>query len=158
MWIKAIVSTLLCFAVFHVMATADDEQQLRQLEKDLEAAMVSGNVEFLDQASADSFVFSHGDAWIEGGTPFLVEDKQQWLNAIAGKPYAFRNGETYAIQFHDDVALVTGNYSSGRTIPNAYIEFKVWYIRTYAKRDGRWLILSHYTAKGPDILKKEPIQ
>ena len=54
-----------------------------------------------------------------------------------------------AVELHDDVAITYGRYVGH--IPSSPPErrwFYVWYQKVYAKRDGRWVYLSHRTVDG----------
>jgi uncharacterized protein DUF4440 len=119
-------------------------------EKEMEAAVVRGDVAFLDRACASDFTFTHGDGWTTGGAPLRVEDKAQWLASVGKAPYLFRNLDSVKVEMHGDVAITYGMYraqnKSGTPDRGA---FTVWFERVYAYRDGRWQYLSHRTVHGP---------
>src|SRR5215813_13858986 len=48
-------------------------------EKQMEAAVVRGDVKFLDRALSPDFIFTHGDGWTSGGAPLKVDTKASWL-------------------------------------------------------------------------------
>jgi hypothetical protein len=51
---------------------------------------------------------------------------------------------------HGDVLVTYGRYIAHRTVGDpAKAWFSVWFERVYAKRDGRWIYLSHRTVHGP---------
>src|SRR5467141_3591392 len=59
-------------------------------EKQMEAAVVRGDVTFLDKICASDFSFTHGDGWTTGGAPLRVEDRAHWLASISKAPYLLR--------------------------------------------------------------------
>src|SRR4051812_45599039 len=61
-------------------------------EKAMEAAVVRGDVKFLDRALSPDFLFTHGDGWVEGGAPLKVDTKATWLEYVAKQPspYIYR--------------------------------------------------------------------
>ena len=56
-----------------VMAQSDPAAEVLAFEREVEAAIVRGDVEFMERACAPTFVFSHGDGWTTGGDPFRVD-------------------------------------------------------------------------------------
>jgi hypothetical protein len=119
-------------------------------EREIEAAVVRGDVGFVDAASAPTFTFTHGDGWTTGGAPLRVDSRADWLATVAKSPYASRVLDSVKTEVHGDVVITYGRYvgrfknaASGRR------QFTVWYERVYAKRDGKWQYLSHRTVDGP---------
>jgi hypothetical protein len=119
-------------------------------EREIEAAVVRGDVGFVDAASAPTFTFTHGDGWTTGGAPLRVDSRADWLATVARSPYASRVLDSVKTEVHGDVVITYGRYvgrfknaAPGRRV------FTVWYQRVYAKRDGRWQYLSHRTVDGP---------
>ena len=129
---------------------ADPTAEVIQFEKDIEVAVVRGDVEFLDRACAPDFSFTHGDGWTTGKPPLRVENKAQWLASVGKAPYLSRDLDSVQVERHGDIVITYGRYrarnkaaSPGRT------EFIVWFERVYAWRNGRWQYLSHRTVNGP---------
>src|SRR5262245_52724696 len=79
-------------------------------EKEMEAAVVRGDVAYLDRACASDFSFTHGDGWTTGGAPLRVENKAQWLAAVGRAPYQFRNLDAVKVEMHGDIAITYGMY------------------------------------------------
>jgi hypothetical protein len=62
-------------------------------------------------------------------------------------------------EMHGDIAITYGRYIAhttgdtalgiDRSIPPDKRWFSVWFERVYAKRDGKWIYLSHRTVHGP---------
>jgi Domain of unknown function (DUF4440) len=119
-------------------------------ERDVEAAVVRGDVAFVDAASAPTFTFTHGDGWTRGGEPLRVDSRADWLAAVAASPYASRVLDSVKTEVHGDVVITYGRYV-GRFKNGApgRRQFTVWYERVYARRGGRWQYLSHRTVNGP---------
>jgi len=128
----------------------DVAAEVLAFERDVEAAVVRGDVGFVDAASAPTFTFTHGDGWTTGGEPLRVDSRADWLATVAKSPYASRVLDSVKTEVHGDVVITYGRYvgrfkeaASGRR------QFTVWYERVYSKRDGKWQYLSHRTVNGP---------
>ena len=120
-------------------------------EKTMEAAVVRGDVKFLDQICASDFSFTHGDGWTTGGEPLRVENKAQWLAAVAKRPYLSRDLAQVQVEMHGDIAVTYGVYRARYRAPNdpKRADFTVWFERVYARRNGQWQYVSHRTVHGP---------
>ena len=59
-------------------------------EREIEAAVVRGDVALVDAASASTFTFTHGDGWTTGGAPLRVDSRADWMATVAKAPYASR--------------------------------------------------------------------
>ena len=130
-------------------------------EKEMEAAVVRGDVKFLEKALSDDFLFTHGDGWVEGGAPLKVDTKATWLAYVTQQPppYFYRELDKVQVELHGDIALTIGRYlylprssNSRPTTSHLY----VWFERVYAKQNGQWKHLSHRTTKGPVREEDEP--
>ena len=124
-------------------------RDLIALERQIEHAVLTADVAFLDRVCADDFTYTHGDGWTTGGAHRGVETKSDWLDSLPGR-YSLRDIETYDVELHGDVAMTTGQVRA-RTGP-ADAEpraFSFWYVRVYGRRDGQWRYLSHRTVSGP---------
>jgi hypothetical protein len=119
-------------------------------EREIEAAVVRGDVSFVDGASAPTFTFTHGDGWTTGGAPLRVDSRADWLATVSKAPYASRVLDSVKTEVHGDVVITYGRYVGRfKSAPPGRRQFTVWYERVYAKRDGRWQYLSHRTVNGP---------
>jgi hypothetical protein len=123
-------------------------------EKQMEAAVVRGDVKFLERALSPDFLFTHGDGWVDGGAPLKVDTKATWLEYVAKQPspYIYRELDHVQVELHGDIALTIGRYlylprpnSPHPTTNHLY----VWFERVYQKQNGEWKHLSHRTTKGP---------
>jgi ketosteroid isomerase-like protein len=126
-------------------------EQVLEFEKNMEAAVVRGDVALLDRLCSSDFSFTHGDGWVTGGQPLRTENKAQWLAAVTKQPYLSRDLRSVQVEFHGDVAITYGMYRArNRTATDpAKREFTVWFERVYARKNGQWQFLSHRTVHGP---------
>jgi hypothetical protein len=128
----------------------DAASDVLEFERQVEAAIVRGDVDFVDRACAPTFVFSHGDGWTTGGEPFRVDRKVDWLAVVKAAPYASRDLHHVRVEMHGDVAITYGRYVARMKggAPEQQ-QLDLWFERVYARRDGRWQYLSHRTVDGP---------
>jgi len=137
-------------------AAADLATEVLAFERDMEAATVRGDAAFLDKICASDFTFTHGDGWTTGGAPLRVDNRAQWLTAVAKVPYSSRDLDSVKVELHGDVAITYGSYRARYSPGNPERrEFTVWFERVYARRNGRWQFLSHRTVHGP-VYQGEP--
>ena len=136
-------------------AAPDPAADVLAFEREMEAAVVRGDVAFLDRACSSDFSFTHGDGWTTGGPPVRVENKAQWLAAVAKAPYLARDLDSVKVELHGDVAITYGRYRARNKAGDpGRRAFTVWFERVYARRDGRWQFLSHRTVNGPAYEKE----
>src|SRR6266446_12392 len=97
-------------------------------EKIMEAAVVRGDVKFLDQICAPDFSLTHGDGWVNGGQPLRVENKAQWLASVGKQPYLSRDLGSVRVELHGDIAITYGMYHARNRTPadSKQAEFPVW--------------------------------
>jgi len=125
----------------------DPAADVLAFEKDMEAAVVRGDVAYLDRICAKDFSFTHGDGWTTGGAPLRTENKEQWLASVGKAPYLYRDLDSVKVEMHGDIAITYGMYKAqNKTAKNG---FTVWFERVYAFRNGAWQYLSHRTVHGP---------
>src|SRR2546425_6986894 len=67
-------------------ADAATINEVLAFEREMEAAVVRGDVKFLEKALSDDFTFTHGDGWVQGGAPLKVDTKATWLQYVAKQP------------------------------------------------------------------------
>jgi hypothetical protein len=119
-------------------------------ERAMEAAVVRGDVAYVDSVSAPDLSFTHGDAWTTGGKPLLVDDRKAFLQRVQNKQYNARDLDSVKVELHGDIAITYGRYvAQNRTAKAGQSWFSVWFERVYEKRDGHWLYVSHRTVHGP---------
>ena len=121
-------------------------------EKATEAAVVRGDTAYLERALAPTFLFTHGDGWVDGGKPLKVDTKASWIEYVKRRPlpYISRELDHQQVELHGDVAITLGRYFYlPQSNNNTAAHMHVWFERVYAKRNGQWQQLSHRTVKGP---------
>ena len=88
-------------------------------EREIEAAVVRGDVALVDAASASTFTFTHGDGWTTGGAPLRVDSRADWMATVAKAPYASRVLDSVKTEVHGDIVITYGRYvgslQTGRT-------------------------------------------
>jgi len=142
-------------AAVPVLATAQSSHdpavaEVLAFEREVEAAIVRGDVEFMDRACAPTFTFTHGDGWTTGGQPLRVDNRAQWMAVVKSAPYASRELDSVRVEMHGDVAVTYGRYVARMKGGDPERQqFDLWFERVYAKRNGRWQYLSHRTVDGP---------
>ena len=129
--------------------------EVLSFEREIENAVVRGDVGLVDAASAPTFTFTHGDGWTTGGEPLRVDSRADWLATVARAPYASRDLDSVRTEVHGDVVITYGRYVARyKDAAPGRRQFTVWYERVYAKRNGKWQYLSHRTVNGP-VYEKE---
>ena len=121
-------------------------------EKATEAAVVRGDTAYLERALAPTFLFTHGDGWVDGGAPLKTDTKASWIEYVKRKPspYIYRELDHQQVELRGDVAITLGRYFYLPQSNNGNAaHMHVWFERVYAKRNGQWQQLSHRTVKGP---------
>jgi ketosteroid isomerase-like protein len=143
----------IAFAGFGTKSTAGPgtAAEVQAFEKEMEAAVVRGDVKFLDRICASDFSFTHGDGWTTGGAPLRVENRAQWLASVSKKPYLSRQLDQVQVELHGDIAITYGMYRARYSAPAdpTRADFTVWFERVYARRNGQWQYVSHRTVHGP---------
>src|SRR3954463_5450751 len=88
-------------------------------ERDMEAAVVRGDVAYLSRILAADFTFTHGDGWTTGGAPIRVDTRSSWLEAGAQQPYLSRDLDSVNVELHGDIAITYGRYLAQNRKPAA---------------------------------------
>jgi Domain of unknown function (DUF4440) len=123
--------------------------EVLQLERQIGAAIVSGDVALYDRATADDFIMTHSDRWTIGGKPLLVDDKASFRQRIVNRSYVSMDFDSVKVEVHGDVVITYGRYVSNmRGVAPDRAWFSVWYEKVYVKRNGQWMYLSHRTVHG----------
>jgi ketosteroid isomerase-like protein len=125
---------------------ARSSASLWTIDDAIERAVVAGDVKFLRAAYADDFCLQHGDG--------LVEGKETWLSGIARRPFTIRAVSGVAVEEHGDVAVTSGTLRVVREPPADPTEYSIQYVRVYAKRGGRWRLLSHRTISSSRLVRR----
>jgi hypothetical protein len=132
-----------------------DAAEILTLDQKIEAAVVRGDVAFVDGALSSDFHFRHGDGWTRGDKGGGMEDdRTAFLERVKDKEYLVHDLDDVRIEMHGDMALTWGRYVSlfvpqNRNPENIPRLSTIWFERVYAKRNGRWVWVSHRTVHGP---------
>jgi Domain of unknown function (DUF4440) len=125
------------------------------LEQKIEAAVVRGDLAYVDSVLSSDFRFVHGDGWTTGGKALMEDDKAAFLKRVADKEYLVHDLDSVKTEVHGDIVITYGRYVSlyvpRNRAANAGQLNSIWFERVYAKRDGQWKFLSHRTVHGPTL-------
>jgi len=128
-----------------------DEAEVLQLDQRIADAVVRGDTAYVASVTPSDFVMVHGDGWTRGGEPFFTDTQESMLGRVTSQYYDVIDFDSVQAEMHGDVAITYGRYvahtAAGDDPDRAW--FSVWFERVYAKRDGRWMYLSHRTVHGP---------
>ena len=129
---------------------ADAAAEVLAFERAMEAAVVRGDVAYVDSISAPDLTFTHGDGWTTGGKPLLVDNRKAFIKRVEDRVYNVRDLDSVKVEMHGDIAITYGRYvAQYRSGKPEQMWFSVWFERVYAKRDGHWQYVSHRTVHGP---------
>jgi ketosteroid isomerase-like protein len=109
------------------------EQQIQDLEKQINAAVVSGDLHVFERLLADDFTHTNQSG--------IFRTKAQWLaNHKPGQsPYVAYDVDDLKIRLYGDTAVVTAcTTPKGRDSKGSPITGRYRYLRVWAKRDGQW--------------------
>ena len=133
------------------LASSPDEAEVLALDQKIADAVVRGDTAYVYSVTPDDFVMVHGDGWTNGGKPLLTDSKASLLGRVTAKYYDVIAFDSVKAEMHGDIAITYGRYlahtSSGDDPSKRW--FAVWFERVYAKRNGKWIYLSHRTVHGP---------
>ena len=120
------------------------------LDQNIADAVVRGDTTYVASMTSIDFVMVHGDGWTNGGQPLSTDDKNAMLGRVTSRYYDVLDFDSVKAEMHGDIAITYGRYIAHRTTGDPQKAwFSVWFERVYAKRDGRWIYLSHRTVHGP---------
>jgi hypothetical protein len=127
-----------------------DAAEVLGLDQKIGAAVVRGDTAYVDSVTPRDFVMVHGDGWTHGGKPLSTDTKESMLRRVTTKYYDVIDFDSVNVEMHGDIAITYGRYLAH--VPGAAADkawFAVWFERVFAKRDGRWIYVSHRTVHGP---------
>ncbi len=87
-----------------------EAEEVLAFERLMEAAVVRGDVSYVDKVSSPDLTFTHGDAWTTGGKPLLVDDRKSFLQRVQNKQYNARDLDSVKVEMHGDIAIAYGRY------------------------------------------------
>ena len=132
-------------------ADATAAAEVLALEQKIEAAVVRGDVAFVESVLSPDFRFVHGDGWTTGGKALMEDDRAAFLKRVSAREYLVHDLDSIKTEVHGDVVITYGRYVSlfvPRTGSTGQLN-SIWFERVYARRDGQWKFLSHRTVHGP---------
>ena len=92
------------------MGQSDAAAEVLALERQIEEAVVRGDVVFVSGVLSNDFVFVHGDAWTRGGKPLAEDDRAAFLKRVADKEYLVHDLDSVRVEMHGDIAITCGRY------------------------------------------------
>lgn len=123
-----------------------DDQQLIALDRQIQQALVTNDTAFLSRTLADDFRFTHGN----GG----VQDKADVIRMAGRTPRYYLRREVLnpVAEVHGNIALVLGSLDvasgpSPKEPTRDPVCYVLSYVHLFAKRAGRWQLLSHQTTQ-----------
>ncbi len=140
-----VTSFILCLLTWAAVAQTQDHQKLLDLDLGWEKALLESDVGFLDNLLADDFIWVHNHA-------SLIDGKE----AVVSRAKRIREGQvdnTKGRVSRDQTVLILGNTGvvSGFTIVDRGPSPVTYhFMRTYAKVDGKYLLLANHTMAIPD--------
>jgi hypothetical protein len=114
-----------------------DSSYLLTLNQQIDSYVVSRNLKALDSLYAADFVFSHGSGKVEG--------KSGWLKTVERASYPLRQHDSVSVELHEATGIVKGKMAIQKINKDKTDNYHLRYIRVYALRQGRWLLISHNT-------------
>lgn len=118
-------------------AVVSDSSDLVALNQQIDDYVVRKDVAALQGLYAEDFVFSHGSGKVEG--------KSGWLKTVAGANYPLRKHDSVRVEMHAGLAIVKGKMSIQKVNKDKTDHYYLRYIRVYALRNNKWLLISHNT-------------
>lgn len=137
---KFLLAFLLVLPLFGLSqpVVSDGEREIMAFEKAIENAVASGDIDFLEKAYAENFVFTHGSG--------DAQNKQQWLNDVKKASeegtYISRVVNAQNVTLGNGIAIIKGKTTISRKNKKP---FWIRYTRIYKKDTGDWQLLSHLT-------------
>jgi len=114
---------------------ASDERDLKQLVKDLNAALVKADTAFLERVLDQDFVHYRPRGTIENRAQYLENRKNGNVN------FESLVADDMKVRFYGDAAIVTyRSTAKGKDQQGAIDEQRQW-TRVFVRRDGRWRLV-----------------
>jgi ketosteroid isomerase-like protein len=144
---STVVAALVVVAGIRVAAQQPPaDAGLADLDRRLQEATVKGDLKLLDRHLAEDFVHTHSGGDRDSRADWLARAKQVPCRFLA------RDVSEQVVEVHGNVALVLGRLDL-RERASAEIEqsapqcWALRYVHLFAKREGRWMFLSHWTTQ-----------
>lgn len=141
MWLRFFALLLVSLSAFGQQTANPLGDDPSKFDEKLEAAALHNDVAFFQAVLSDDVRFTHGTG--------QVQDRAKWLESAPRSKYFVRELDSVEVEPHGDVVETTGHVhvkSGNARRP----EYHIWYVRVYAKRAGRWQLLSNRTVREVD--------
>lgn len=111
---------------------SQDEQRLRQLDREWNEAYPDRDIEALERILADDWTAIDGAG--------LVISKRQLLERVRSNPHPldWHEFDEFRLRVFGDAAVVTGRLSAGGRGEGGDFSFRQRYTRVYVKREDVW--------------------
>jgi ketosteroid isomerase-like protein len=112
-----------------------DERDLKQLVKDLNAAIVKADIAFLERVLDQDYVHYRPRGTVENRAQYLENRKTGNVN------FESLVADDVKVRFYGDTAIVTyRSTAKGKDQQGAIDEQRLW-TRVFVRRDGRWQLV-----------------
>src|SRR5690242_8508676 len=100
--VRIIIMIVITGASLTTLAQGDLQQQLDEINRSIDQAVVQKDIPKLQQLYADDFVFTHGTG--------VIDSKESWIDNIRKSTDKFvsRTHDSTRVELHSDVAILTG--------------------------------------------------
>lgn len=143
---KSIVTSfILCLLTFISVAQTPDHQNLLELDRDWEKALLESNMGFLENLLAEDFIWVHNHA-------SLIDGKE----AVIARAKRIQDGEsdnTKGRVSRDQTVVIlgkTGVVSGFTVVDRGPSPVTYHFMRTYSKVKGKYVLLANHTMAVPD--------
>ncbi len=131
------LTLVLLFTAFN----ADDSQAILQMEKQWMTAIQKADAPALEKLLHIQLIYGHATG--------ITDTKASYIGKVASgkQKYAGVEQEMVKMQFIGDTALVHAKMHMWGTNQNGKFDDRLMLMQTWLKRDGRWQLVAHQTAK-----------
>ena len=117
---------------------ATDERELTQLVKDIDTAVVKGDVAFLERVLHKDYVHTRSRGTVEHRAQYLDNRKTGVVD------YDALTADEIIVRLDGDTAVVTGRTIAKGKDPQGAIEEQRRWTRVFLRRDGRWQLVAYH--------------
>ena len=131
------ITLVLLFTAFN----ADDSQAILQAEKQWMAAIQKADGPALEKLLHIQLIYGHSTG--------ITDSKASYIGKVSSgkQKYAGVEQEIIKTQFIGDTALVQAKMHMLGINQNGKFDDRLMLMQTWLKRDGRWQLVAHQTAK-----------
>ncbi|MCB0647980.1 MAG: nuclear transport factor 2 family protein [Saprospiraceae bacterium] len=114
--------------------------------QEVDNAVIERDIDFLEKAFADDFVFYHGTGLIDGKKEWIANAKNVEVT------YLQRQHDSIHIDLHKpDIFIVYGKLFVEKESKGGRQHYTLWYQRVYRKKKKLFEMLSHHTMREVDF-------